>query len=147
MTFLLDVNVLIALLDPQHIDHARASTWFRAEGRQSWATCPLTQNGVIRIVGHPKYGNTPGSPAIVAEVLQRLCSKGGHEFWPDDLSLIGTPLVDPAQILTSNQVTDIYLLALAVAKQGTLATLDRRLSSAAVDGGKEALLIIPEPRS
>lgn len=142
MTFLLDVNVLIALIDPAHVGHDAAHRWFEAEGRDAWATCPMTENGMIRIVGHPKYPNTPGSPAIVAGVLHRLRELPGHNFWADDISLVGSRRVDPSQILTSGQVTDSYLLALAAENGGRLATFDRRLSPKAVKDGKASLRVI-----
>jgi toxin-antitoxin system PIN domain toxin len=142
VTFLLDVNVLISLIDPGHVGHDAAHRWFEAEGRQDWATCPLTENGVIRIVGHPKYPNTPGSPAEVAALVARLRGLPGHAFWPDDISLAGADHVDSARIRTPGQVTDSYLLALAVAHGGRLATFDRRLSPVAVRGGKAALHMI-----
>lgn len=144
MTFLLDVNVLIALIDPAHVGHDSAHRWFEARGRQAWATCPLTENGVIRIVGHPKYPNTPGSPAAVAAIVAQLRTLPGHVFWADDISLVGAAHVDPSQILTSGQVTDSYLLALAIAHEGLLATFDRRLSAKAVKGGKAALHLIAD---
>ncbi|WP_341021209.1 TA system VapC family ribonuclease toxin [Brevundimonas diminuta] len=142
MTYLLDVNVLIALIDPAHVGHDAAHRWFDAEGRASWATCPLTENGVIRIVGHPKYPNTPGSTASVATIVTQLRALSGHIFWADDISLVDAEHVDPDQVLTSAQVTDTYLLALAVAHGGKLATFDRRLSVKAVKGGKNALHVI-----
>lgn len=142
MTFLLDVNILIALIDPAHVAHEAAHAWFEREGHASWATCPMTENGVIRIVGHPRYPNTPGSPAEVAAVVLGLRTVAGHLFWPDDISLFDANHVDPERLLTPGQVADSYLLALAVAHQGRLATLDRRLSTNAVKGGKAALHII-----
>lgn len=142
MTFLLDVNVLIALVDPAHVGHDAAHRWFEEEGHRAWATCPLTENGVMRIVGHARYPGTPGSPAAIAPIVAQLRTLPGHVFWPDDISLVGTELVDAAQILTSAQVTDSYLLALAVAHGGRLATFDRRLSPKAVKGGKAALHLI-----
>ena len=145
MTCLLDVNVLIALIDPVHISHDAAHDWFAEHGAAGWATCPLTENGVIRIVGSPKYPNSPGSPAAVAAIVAQLRLLAGHVFWPDDISLVGNDNVDPARILTSAQVTDSYLLALAVAHGGRLATFDRRLSVSAVEGGKAALLLLPSP--
>lgn len=142
MTFLLDVNVLIALVDPAHVGHDAAHRWFEEEGHRAWATCPLTENGVMRIVGHARYPGTPGSPAAIAPIVAQLRTLPGHVFWPDDISLVGTEHVDAAQILTSAQVTDSYLLALAVAHGGRLATFDRRLSPKAVNGGKAALHLI-----
>jgi toxin-antitoxin system PIN domain toxin len=142
VTFLLDVNVLIALIDPGHIAHEAAHDWFGREGKTSWATCPLTENGVIRVVGSPRYPNSPGSPAAVAEILRAMRALDGHLFWPDDISLLAADEVDPARILTSAQVTDTYLLALAASKGGLLATFDRRLSRAAVKNGRSALHVI-----
>ncbi len=144
MTFLLDVNVLVALIDPAHVGHDAAHRWFEAEGRASWASCPLTENGVIRIIGHAKYPNTPGSPSAVAAIMAQMRTLAGHVFWGDDISLVGGAPVDPARILTSGQVTDSYLLALAVTHGGRLATFDRRLSTNAVQGGKAALHLIAD---
>ncbi|MHB8530682.1 MAG: TA system VapC family ribonuclease toxin [Caulobacteraceae bacterium] len=142
MTYLLDVNVLIALLDPAHVGHEAAHSWFGRVGARSWATCPITENGVIRIVGHPNYPNSVGSPAMAAPIASRLRALPGHVFWNDDLSLVDSDLIDPRKIATPGQVTDTYLLALAVANHGQLATFDRRLSTMAVRGGKAGLHII-----
>jgi uncharacterized protein len=142
VTFLLDVNLLIALIDPTHVGHEAAHQWFTATGAASWATCPLTENGVIRIVGHPRYPNSPGSPAAVAPLVTRLRALPGHVFWKDDFSLIESDLIDVGHIATPAQVTDTYLLALAVANNGQLATLDRRLSPVAVRRGRAALHVI-----
>jgi uncharacterized protein len=142
VTFLLDVNVLIALIDPTHVGHDAAHRWFAATGAASWATCPLTENGVIRIVGHPRYPNSAGSPAAVAPLVARLRALPGYSFWNDDFSLMASELVDAARIATPAQVTDTYLLALAVSKHGQLATFDRRLSAVAVRRGRAALHVI-----
>ncbi|KXF78446.1 DNA-binding protein [Paramesorhizobium deserti] len=142
MTFLLDVNVLIALIDPGHVAHDDAHAWFGTVGHISWATCPMTENGVIRIVGNPKYPNTPGAPGEVAAIVAKLRKFSGHVFWADDLSLVGSADIDPHRILTTAQVTDTYLLALASAHGGQLATFDRKLSPAAVKHGKAALHLI-----
>ena len=72
---LLDVNVLIALLDPRHVHHEAAHHWFAARGSDPWASCALTQNAVLRIVGHPRYPNAPGSPAAVSSILSQLISR------------------------------------------------------------------------
>jgi toxin-antitoxin system PIN domain toxin len=145
--YLLDVNVLIALIDPGHVAHNDAHTWFSEKGHTSWATCPITENGVVRILGNPKYPNSPGSPAAVAGIVEQLRSLPGHRFWAEDFSLVGSEVVDARRILTSAQVTDTYLLALAKLRGGVLATFDRRLSVDAVNSGKSALHLIPAGKS
>ena len=142
MRFLLDVNVLIALLDPSHIQHDVAHKWFEARGRHAWATCPLTENGVLRIVGHTRYPNSPGTPAAVAELMTGICALPGHTFWPDDISLFDSEKLDMTRLLSSGQVTDSYLLALAWAHGGQLATFDRRLVTDAVHNGMQGLHLI-----
>jgi uncharacterized protein len=142
MTFLPDVNVLIALIDPAHVHHDEAHLWFAVHGRQAWATCPLTENGVLRIVGHARYPNSPGTPAAVAQLMTRLRALPGHSFWPDDISLLDAQELDAERLLTSGQVTDSYLLALACAHGGQLATFDRRLVIDAVRNGARGLHLI-----
>jgi len=140
--FLLDVNVLIALMDPAHIRHDDAHEWFLDVGGKSWATCPLTQNAVIRILGDARYPNSPGAPAKIVPMLAEFVSLPGHVFWPDDITMMDPQKLDAARLLNSRQVTDSYLLALAQAHGGQLATLDRRLVSDAVMGGAPALHVI-----
>lgn len=141
-TFLLDVNVLIALIDPVHIHHDAAHAWFETTGKRAWATCPMTENAVLRIVGDSRYPNSPGSPAAVAEVLEEVLASPGHAFWPDDVSFFGNAQVDLARLLSARQVTDSYLLALARAHEGSLATFDRRLIANAVSGGSRLMQVI-----
>jgi hypothetical protein len=140
--FLLDINVLIALIDPAHVQHDRAHEWFAASGKEAWATCPLTENGVLRIVGHARYPNSPGTPAAVAELMAGLRALPGHEFWPGDLSLFDDRVIHTARLLDSMQVTDSYLLGLASAHGGKLATFDRRLVTSAVVDGANAIRVI-----
>jgi hypothetical protein len=137
-----DVNILIALLDQDHVHHNLSQSWFAAEGAASWATCPITENGAIRILGHTRYPKGPGSPAAAAELLSGIRDLPGHLFWKDDLSLFDAPLVRLHLIGSAAQVTDTYLLALAVRNGGRLATFDRRLGAAAVEGGAAALAIV-----
>ncbi|MGL4312405.1 MAG: TA system VapC family ribonuclease toxin [Sphingomonas sp.] len=144
MSYLLDVNVLIALIDRDHFYHDLAHQWFQREGRRSWATCPITINGVLRIVGHPGYPASPGSPGTTVRPLQRLLALPGHEAWDDDISLLDERLIDHTLLLKPSQVTDSYLLALAVSRGGKLATFDRRLVAAIVRGGTGALYYIPD---
>jgi toxin-antitoxin system PIN domain toxin len=138
MTYLLDVNVIIALIDPAHVRNRDALAWFTSTGKHSWATCPLTENAVLRIVGHPPYPNSPGSPSVVANLLEQFLALPGHIFWPDDISILDRKLFSGV-VMTSGQVTDSYLLALAVAHNGQLATLDRRLAVGTVRQGQPAL--------
>jgi toxin-antitoxin system PIN domain toxin len=140
--YLLDVNVLIALIDPAHVQHDRAHNWFASAASRAWATCPMTENGVLRIVGHPRYPNSPGTPAAVAELMKGLLALPGHEFWPDDITLSDSRHIHCARLLDSAQVTDSYLLALASAHGGKLATFDQRLVTVAVVNGAEAIHLI-----
>ena len=143
MSVLLDVNVLIALVDGQHINHEAAHDWFGSNARQGWRTCPLTENGLVRIISHSKYPNGVASAALGLDLLRRLTELPGHSFWPDDVSLVDSRLFDVQHLLTSSQITDAYLLGLAVKNGGRLATFDRRLSNAPVRGGQNALMILP----
>jgi len=142
MAYLLDVNVLIALLDAGHVQHDAAHAWFGRVGQAAWATCPLTENGVLRIIGNPRYPNTLETPAAVAPLVTQLRAHPGHEFWFDDLSLLNPTHVDASRILATDQVTDTYLLALARLHGGKLATFDRRLVVDAVPDGAHHLEII-----
>ncbi|MFO1266368.1 MAG: TA system VapC family ribonuclease toxin [Rubrivivax sp.] len=133
MRALLDVNVLIALLDAAHIGHAKATAWLAGELRGGWASCPLTQNGCIRIMSQPAY---PGArPA--AEVAARLAEAmrdASHRFWPDDVSLLDEGTVDWSHVLGHRQVTDAYLLALSVRHRGRFVTFDGRIDTSIVPG-------------
>ncbi len=136
------MNVLTALVDPVHVQHDAAHEWFAREGRHAWATCPMSENGLLRIVGHPRNPNSPGTPAVVAGILGGLRALPGHGFWPDDISLTDGEWLDANQLLHHGQVTDSYLLALAVAHKGKLASFDRRLVTGAVHGGPDLLHLL-----
>lgn len=142
MRYLLDVNVLIALIDPAHVHHDSVHDWFARIGGKAFATCPITENGLLRIVGHPKYPNSPGPPNTVARSLAMVRKLPGCAFWPDSISLIDHPLADPALLSSHSRVTDSYLLALAHANGGRLATMDRKLATEAVVEGQSALELI-----
>ena len=139
---LLDVNVLIALVDPQHVHHEPSHRWFQAHGGHGWATCPLTQNALLRILGNPRYPNSPGGPAVVMSLLQGLLAHPGHVFWSDALSWDAAGVFMGDGLLHHGQITDAYLLALAVHHRGVLVSFDRRLSSRSVCGGAQALQLI-----
>lgn len=135
-TFLLDINVLLALSDQQHIHHALAHRWFEGN-KESWATCPITENGFLRISSQPHYPSLPGDFTTVLATLRHSVSASGHAFWADDISILDS--VEPGVFITPSQITDVYLLALAVHRGGKLATLDTRIPVHAVRGGREAI--------
>ena len=141
-TYLLDVNLLLALTDPMHIHHQPAHRWFVEKGQQAWATCPLTENGFVRIASHPSYPNRPGEATVVLDILRQLCEAPGHQFWTDNISIL--QVLAAEAIITHAQITDVYLLGLAVHRKGKLATLDQRIPIQSVPRGRNALeLIIP----
>ena len=141
MRALLDVNVLIALLDADHSLHARAMEWFAGQARSGWASCPITQNGCARIMSHPGYPN----PLPVSAVMERLgeaAASAHHEFWADDISTLDARVVDRARIHGPRQLTDIYLLALAVRHGERFATFDSTISSDAVKGAQKRHVLV-----
>lgn len=141
MACLLDVNLLIALCDERHSHHPVAVRWWN-ERDTGWATCPITELGLLRIYGNPNYPNGPGSPERAARVLQHLRQTPGHTFWPDSLSLMDGTARPSLRGVASRHLTDLYLLALAVQQGGRLVTLDSRIDPALVPGGKRALVVL-----
>lgn len=130
---LLDVNVLLALFDTRHVDHARSHLWMQSQGEDGWASCAVTQNGFIRIVSQPRYPN-PVTAAQAMARLARATADPHHQFLTSSISVLDHSLVDPSRVLSSRQVTDVYLLALAVANNCRLVTLDRTIAVEAVVG-------------
>jgi len=139
-TYLLDVNLLLALSDPMHVHHESAHRWFADSGQESWATCPLTENGFVRIASHPNYPNRPGNVAAVLAILRQLCDAPGHDFWTDEISILQA--LESDSLIPHAQVTNAYLLGLAVHKGGKLASLDHRIPVDVVRGGRKALELI-----
>jgi len=140
MRALLDVNVLIALLDQDHSMHTRAVRWFGAAAADGWASCPLTQNGCVRIMSHPSYTN----PVTVGAIIERLgeaVAASAHEFWPDEISLLDSRVADRNRIHGPRQVTDLYLLALAVHNDGCFVSFDASIPTTAIRGAKTRHLI------
>lgn len=141
---LLDVKVLIALCDGRHEHHELAASWFVDHAAQGWASCPLTQNGAIRIMSAPAY---PGARPVVQVLaqLQAMCAHACHHFWPDALSLVQAGTLHPAHVLGHRQLTDAYLLALAVHHRGRLVTLDGGVALEMVQGATPAHLLRLRP--
>jgi toxin-antitoxin system PIN domain toxin len=140
---LLDVNVLVALFDSAHVHFEYAHRWFAEQRPKGWATCPLTENGFVRVIANPSY---PGSRTTILDALERLAAfraSGQHSFWPDSVSLCDAGVIDPRHIQGHRQLTDVYLLSLAVDHGGQLATFDSGIGSATVtEAGPEHLVVI-----
>lgn len=141
MRALLDINVLLALLDSDHVDHARARAWIDAEIQHGWASCPITENGFVRIVSQPRYPS-PVSPFQAIQLLAAATHTEHHEFWPCSVTLLDERTIDQSQVHGPRQVTDVYLLALAVANGGRFVTFDRSIALAAVPNAMAANLTI-----
>jgi hypothetical protein len=139
---LLDVNVLVALFDPDHVHHELAHDWFADHRAAGWATCPLTENGFVRVLANPAYGGALSRPGAILHHLRRFCAEADHHFWDDSVSLCDERLFDPSVLASHRQITDVYLLGLAVSRRGSLATFDRGLRLSAVRGARPANLAI-----
>ncbi len=141
MIHLLDINVLIALCDPPPPHAAAARKAFTAElTRDGWATCPLIENGFLRILGSRKYPGGPGSAQAARHLLAGILASPGHQFWPDDLSLTSAGTFP--HLPASEQITDFCLLALAVKHGGRFATFDARIDPSLIPGGAKAYVVL-----
>jgi uncharacterized protein len=138
---LLDINVLLALFDSDHIDHARAHDWLDQEIDAGWASCAITENGFVRIISQPRYPS-PVAPAEAIALLTQASEAAHHEFWACDVSLLDTALVDRSRVHGPRQVTDAYLLALAMTHAGRFITFDRSVPLTAVHGATEEHLTV-----
>jgi hypothetical protein len=143
MRSLLDVNVLIALLDAAHVHHRLATAWLGRHIQQGWASCPITQVGCIRIMSQAAYPNSQPAPQV-AERLRVAAGGPHHEFWAADVDLLAGNAVTWSAVLSPRHVTDVCLLALAVARHGRFVTLDRRIPLASVPGAKAQHLLVIE---
>ena len=141
MRALLDVNVLVALLDSDHASHATAMSWFGEHAQAGWASCPITQNGCVRVLSNPNYPNCLPVQAVIKR-LADACREDVHEFWPDEVSLTDVRLFDTTRIHGPRQLTDTYLLGLAVHRQGEFVTFDRGISLAAVRNARAHHLVV-----
>jgi len=137
---LFDVNVLIALLDTDHVGHSVATAWYAAQLGHGWASCPITENGTARIMASASYPN----PLPVAAILQRFSMAKAtehHRFWPDDVSLTDSEIFKHRELLGPKQITDRYLLALAVRNHGRFVTFDQAIRPTAVAGATAEHLV------
>ena len=141
MRALLDVNVLVALLDADHIHHGMARDWLGANIADGWASCAVTQNGCIRILSQPNYPHAL-APSDVAARLKEATEAPFHHYWTDAPSLLTSSLVDWQHVHGSTQVTDAYLLGLAVHHGGRLVTFDHSVPRRAIPGADPEHLLL-----
>ena len=141
MRALLDVNVLIALHDRDHVHHQRTAQWLTGNMDAGWASCPLTQNGCLRIMARPGYPNAQPISVLVG-MLQSATGNALHVFWPDDISVLDAARFQHNRIHSARQITDLFLLALAVQHGGRLVSFDLRIPLSAVPGAQEKHLVL-----
>lgn len=142
MRGLLDINVLIALLDENHTHHGDASDWLAENIHLGWASCPLTQNGCVRIMSQPRYPNALSVSEVMIRLLSAVSTRH-HEFFADDISLLDDSAVERERLLSPRQLTDVYLLALAVEHDACLVTLDKSIPIGAVrQANTDSLVVI-----
>ncbi|HEY3972298.1 MAG TPA: TA system VapC family ribonuclease toxin [Candidatus Sulfotelmatobacter sp.] len=127
MAYLLDVNVLLALSWPAHEFHAKVQRWFAGNAVKGWATCPIVETGFVRIVSNPAFSPHAVSPAEALAALRITLRHPAHQFWADDISVSDGMGNLGIRILGHQQITDAYLLALAMHRRGKVATLDKKL--------------------
>ena len=138
---LLDVNVLLALLDSDHVDHLRVHEWVEDGLTAGWASCAITENGFVRIISQPRYPS-PISPTRAMDLLQATRDSGDHDFWPCDVSLLDPDVIDRRRLHGPKQVTDAYLLALAAEHGGVFVTFDQTISLDSVPKANDTNLIV-----
>jgi toxin-antitoxin system PIN domain toxin len=136
-SFLLDVNVLIAMAWPTHRAHEKVQEWLGRHAREGWATCPLTQTAFVRILSNPAFSPNALTPADALALLQANLGHPAHRFWPDDLSLVQALEPFAPRLAGHQQVTDAYLLRLAMHKKGKFATMDRAVRALLPDKSPE----------
>jgi hypothetical protein len=142
---LLDVNLLVALFDPDHVHHDLAHDWFADNRRRGWATCPVTENGFVRVLANPAYGGIITAVRDLRDRLDQFCASGHHTFWADSVSLRDDRLFNLACAGGHKHLTDVYLLGLAKKMGGCLATFDRSIPAKAVVGADASTLQVISP--
>ncbi len=140
MRALLDINVLLALLDADHVDHIAARTWLSSQIAHGWSSCAITQNGFVRVISQPRHPS-PVPPSEAFRRLERATQSEHHEFWPCKLSLLDGGLIDRGRIHGPRQVTDAYLLALAATNGGRFVTFDHTVPLEAVPSARAENLV------
>ena len=144
MRSLLDINLIVALLDSAHVFHRSAQTWLEKEILNGWATCPITENGVIHIMSQNAYPNSL-PPSKIAERLAEACQHPTHEFWPKTISLLTDGMIRRQNLLSPRQITDAYLLAIAVVNQGKFVGFDQHTNLRVISRATPTNLLVVQP--
>lgn len=145
---LLDLNVLIALAWPSHIHHVQAHSWFAKEQAYGWATCPITQSGFVRLSSNPKILAEAVSPKEALRLLEQIIRLSNHLFWEDSIALTDAVVFQDGNIIGYRQITDAYLLSLAIYNKGHLVSFDKEIATLVPDSYRNSLRILDytEPR-
>lgn len=143
MTCLLDVNALVALAWPNHVHHDAVHAWFAGTRTSGWATCPLTEAGFVRVSCTPAAVRQSVTPSEAIALLGRLRRLESHAFWGMDRSITALSPSILSRIQGYRQITDAVLLALAVEREGQLATLDAGLKSLVSKNELDSVYTIP----
>lgn len=146
MTWLFDVNVLLAIADSSHVFHGAIHSWLQNHAGTVWASCPITENGFVRVLCQPAYRGSRVGAAEAVEMLREMKRARGrtHVFWPDEISLTDAAVVRAERLAGHGQISDVYLAALAHARGGRLVTFDSGVPWQAVAGARAGLLEIPK---
>ncbi len=136
MIALLDINILVALFDEDHVHHQLAHDWFEDNKEAGWASCPLTENGLLRMFSNPAFIDPPVPLLELTGLLKRFCERSAHHFWADDISLRDPSVFLMSAVRGYRQLTDVYLLGLAVKHRGKFVTFDSSVPLGAVIGAR-----------
>jgi hypothetical protein len=139
---LLDANVLIALAWPEHEFHNKVGRWFIRHCGAGWATCPFTQAAFVRILCNPAFSANALTAANAARVLESNLNLPNHHFWPDSISVPDALKEVKERFTGHRQITDAYLVSLAVRHRGQLVTLDKGIRAWAPEAAVEVILIV-----
>jgi len=139
---LLDVNVLIASVDREHVANERVRAWLRESAGVGWATCPLTQAAFVRIISNPSFHPRRVNVSEAVKLLSEITQRPGHHFWPIDISFAEAVKPFYERVFGHQQTTDAYLLGLAVKNNGRLVTLDRGIEALAGEKFRQYLTLL-----
>jgi toxin-antitoxin system PIN domain toxin len=141
VSYLLDVNVLLALAWPNHVHHGAARTWFAESHTDGWLTCGVTESGFIRVSSNARVTPDARTPGEAALLLHRLCSLPEHLFVEDSVSLADSHELLGSMAHSSSSVTDAHLILLARSVGATFVTFDRQAANVAAETETSSVLL------